>query len=441
MRGRSGFQTRMIRGLFMVVAACAWAAASAQPSQSRTYWSGQDGLADDSLFAEFRAYQESRRFVSEPILAGETLVGLLERLAIDPDDAEAAAQAFFAHAGITTLDPGTQVRIKYARAGMTVFQIAAGGVPRPLAATEILAAPDRLVSVVASDNGFRAFSREVELETRYVAAAGEIRRALSVAALDAGVPRELMIEFANVFAFDVDFAREIFRGDRFEVVFEMRFDQQGRPIEPGEIVFAGLTWKGGSARKGYYRFLADGADEAGYYSADGRNPRTLLMKSPINGARVTSRFGRRRHPVLGYAAGHKGIDFGAPSGTPIMAAGDGVIEIAGPRGTYGNYIRIDHDDGYETAYAHLRGFAPGIEPGKTVRQGEVIGYVGTTGRSTGPHLHYEVLADGEHLNPETVSVAVGDRLAGEGLAAFSDHREFIDSLRIQPFAVVEATLP
>nr|WP_305888886.1 M23 family metallopeptidase [Parvularcula maris] len=165
------------------------------------------------------------------------------------------------------------------------------------------------------------------------------------------------------------------------------------------------------------------------------------MKTPINGARVTSRFGRRRHPVLGYDKGHKGVDFGAPRGTPILAAGDGTVKLAGPRGTFGNYIRLEHAGGYETAYAHLQGFAKGIVSGKRVRQGEVIGYVGTTGRSTGPHLHYEVLAGGVHQNPETIKVAVGETLTAEALELFAARKSELNSLRTTPFAIVEATLP
>lgn len=397
--------------------------------------SGLRRLAEDSLFAEFRTYRDRSGFRSEPLLEGETLTALLTRMSVVETDAEAAADALSDALAGEALAPGIRVRIKYDLSGLTVFEAESGGALRRLQALEVLASPTRLVSVLRDGTRFRAQSRDVALSTRYVAAAGEISRALSTAAANASVPSELMLRFADVFAFDVDFARQIYRGDRFEVVYEVRYDQDGNQIETGDIVFAGLTWQGEKRSKGYYRFSVVEGEDPEYFSADGRNPRTLLMRSPINGARVTSRFGRRRHPVLGFASGHKGIDFGAASGTPIMAAGDGIVRIAAPRGTYGNYIRIEHSGGYETAYAHLRGFARGIVPGAEVKQGQVIGYVGSTGRSTGPHLHYEVLRDGEFKNPETLSVAVGQSLTGESLDAFNDERERIDSLRIRPYAV------
>lgn len=407
----------------------------------RPLWTGAETLEDDSLFGQFRAIRDEQQFITEPILEGEALPQFLERLGVVEEDALAASEVFFAEAGVEELPEDTSVRIKFLKSPATVFQIASGRYPRGLQALEILLGQEKLVVLGRTEDGFQAASRPVDLEVRYVAAAGEINRSLFAAALGAGVPREVMIRFADVFAFDVDFAREIFRGDRFEIVYEIYVDSQGQEIGVGEIVFAALTWKGGVQAQGYYRFQPDGADEAGYYAANGRNPRTLLMKSPINGARVTSRFGLRRHPVLGFAKGHKGVDFGAPRGTPVLAAGDGVVKLAGPRGTFGNYIRIEHSEGLETAYAHLNGFAKGLKQGQRVRQGEVIGYVGTTGRSTGPHLHYEVLQNGQHQNPETVKVAVGETLDGETLASFFGARETLNGMRIRPFAVAEARLP
>ncbi|MEM9839974.1 MAG: M23 family metallopeptidase [Pseudomonadota bacterium] len=415
--------------------------ASANAQRPSVRRSERRRLADDSLFAEFRSYQERIGFVSEPMLDGEDLQDLLKRLSVLQGDAEQAATLVAEAYANQSIRSGTRVRVKFGDDDLTVFQLMAGGVPRRLDAMEVLISPDELLSVVRVGNAFELTNRRVSLTTRYVATAGEISRALSTAAANAGIPTELMLRFADVFAFDVDFARQIYRGDRFELVYEVLYDQDGNVIDTGEIVFAALTWRGQQEKKGYYRFMPLGEDEPRYFSADGRNPRTLLMRSPINGARVTSRFGRRRHPVLGFASGHKGVDFGAASGTPIMAAGDGVVEIAGPRGTYGNYVRIQHTGGYQTAYAHMRGFAPGMAPGTPVKQGQVIGYVGTTGRSTGPHLHYEVLRDGEFLNPETVSVAVGQSLEGEVLQAFSEERQRFDSLRIRPFAVPGSTLP
>ncbi|NNU14811.1 M23 family metallopeptidase [Parvularcula sp. ZS-1/3] len=415
--------------------------AAAQDDAPRPLWSGSQTLSDDSLFEAFRSYRDKTRFISEPIIEGEALPDFLKRMGVMDSDAEAASKVFFEAAELERLPEGTTVRVKFMNGPATVYQVAGGRYPRALLAMEVFLGTDRQIVVGRTADGFEAQSRPVELETRYAAAAGEINRSLFSAAFGADVPREVMLRFADVFAFDVDFAREIFRGDRFEVVYEILLDSAGNEVGYGDIVFAALTWRGGIEAKGYYRYKPEGAEEASYYDATGRDPRTLLMKTPINGARVTSRFGRRRHPVLGFVKGHAGIDFGAPRGTPVLAAGDGVVKLAGPRGTFGNYVRLEHSGGIETAYAHLDRFAPGLKEGDKVRQGEVIAYVGSTGRSTGPHLHYEVLRDGEQQNPETVKVAVGETLTGEGKARFEGRREGADSLRITPFAVAEARLP
>jgi len=397
-----------------------------------------------SLFASSRRVRDDARFIARPLLAGETLAAMLVRNGSHADDAEAAANAIQSAeldgASAVALAPGTLIHFVLDDRFLTLYQIEEGSTNQTLLNVEVLLGGRQLVSVSRA-SGYQATIEPVDVERRFVAVGGEIQRSLASASRNAGLPTSLLSQFADVFAFDVDFAREIYRGDRFEVVYEMLFDQEGRPLTPGNIVFAGLTWKGRSQSKAYYRHATGPANEPGYFAANGRNPRTLLMKSPINGARVTSRFGARQHPVLGYTVGHKGVDFGAPVGTPILAAGDGEVAIASPRGTFGNYIRLDHQGGYQTAYAHLNGFAEGIVPGARVKQGQVIGYVGTTGRSTGPHLHYEVLRNGQHENPQTAKVAVGETLVGENLRRFNGDRDRIDSLRLTPFVVQSATLP
>ncbi len=199
----------------------------------------------------------------------------------------------------------------------------------------------------------------------------------------------------------------------------------------GEIVFARLNWRGKSREKGYYRFEEE-EGRADFYDAAGQSAKRLLMKTPIDGARLSSRFGTRRHPILGYRRAHKGVDFAAPRGTPIKAAGDGVVERADRYGSFGNYIRIRHANGYKTAYAHLNGFRKGIRKGKRVRQGDTIGYVGTTGRSTGPHLHYEVHLRGKAVNPQKLKIATGKQLTGAALDRFKLERDRIDLLRAPP---------
>jgi murein DD-endopeptidase MepM/ murein hydrolase activator NlpD len=192
-------------------------------------------------------------------------------------------------------------------------------------------------------------------------------------------------------------------------------------------LFVGLESRRGP--RAFYQFLAPGDVRPDWYDADGKSARKFLMRTPINGARLSSGYGMRRHPILGYSRMHRGTDFAAPTGTPILAAGDGTIIRASRYGSYGNYVRIRHANGYETAYAHMSRFSRGLRAGGSVRQGQVIGYVGTTGRSTGPHLHYEVLRRGAQINPVNLQVANGRNLEGRALELFQIERARIDTLR------------
>jgi murein DD-endopeptidase MepM/ murein hydrolase activator NlpD len=181
--------------------------------------------------------------------------------------------------------------------------------------------------------------------------------------------------------------------------------------------------------KNFYRFKPSDDGQVDYFDENGQSAKKFLMKTPINGARLSSGFGNRKHPILGYTKLHKGTDFAAPRGTPIYAAGNGVVQRAGPNSTYGNYIRVKHANGYETAYAHLNGYAKGIKKGVSVRQGQVIGYVGTTGQSTGPHLHYEVYISGKAVNAMRLKLPTGRKLAGEQFDLFKAERDRIDAIR------------
>lgn len=199
-------------------------------------------------------------------------------------------------------------------------------------------------------------------------------------------------------------------------------------VREGEPIFARLTTPDGRTVS-LYRFQAPGAQSAEWFDAQGRTARRFLMRTPINGARLTSNFGMRNHPVLGYTRMHTGVDFGAPIGTPILAAGDGVVTRVGAMGGYGNTVDIDHDTTWSTRYAHISRFAAGLQVGDRVRQGDVIAYVGNTGRSTGPHLHYEIRRDGAPVNPLGVDVPQGRALAGEALTRFVAQRNRVDALR------------
>lgn len=261
----------------------------------------------------------------------------------------------------------------------------------------------------------RVFRGEMDQETFYTSA------------VSAGIDDRLIPEIAAAFAFDFDFVREVHPGDVFEAAVEEEINPQGDAIGPPRLRYVSLVTAVKS--KALYRFQVSPDSPAGWYDADGRTTRRSLMRTPVEGARITSTFGMRDHPVLGFTRMHKGIDFGTPIGTPVYASGDGTIAILGPRGDYGFYLRIAHSSSLATAYGHLSGFAPGLSVGSRVRQGEVVAYSGNTGISTGPHLHYEVLVNGEQVNPLEYKVDEGPPLEGAALARFLKERDRIDELR------------
>lgn len=274
-----------------------------------------------------------------------------------------------------------------------------------------------------SDGDFVALSikhKTVEIPLR---ASGRINDSLYRSAERANVPPKIIVNLIRLYSFDVDFQRDIRAGDKFEVLFIGHYTSEGKLARYGDIEFARLFTRGKYLQ--LYRFQTiDG--KVDYYNERGQSAQKALMKTPIDGARLTSGFGMRKHPILGYRKSHRGIDFGAPMGTPIMAAGNGTIELANWNGSYGKYIRIRHNSTYKTAYGHLSKFARGISNGKRVEQGQIIGYVGSTGRSTGAHLHYEILYNNRAINPLTLKLPSGRKLSKNELIAFQEKRSKTD---------------
>lgn len=301
--------------------------------------------------------------------------------------------------------------------------------PKPFAPRllrlDIITDVDRRIVVNRTDDAtFETREVIAELEERFVRAGGEIKSSLARAAQVAGIPSRIAYDLIRMYSYDVDFQREIRKGDTFEVFFTQYVDKNGTTIKTGDIHFGSLILRKKSYT--YYRYTTPDDGVTGYYDVNGQSSRKFLMKTPVDGARISSGFGQRRHPILGYNKMHQGVDFAAPRGTPIMAAGHGVVERASRYGSFGNYIRIRHTNGYKTVYAHLKSYAKGVRKGSRVKQGQIIGYVGTTGRSTGPHLHYEVLQNGKHVNPLKISVPTGRKLSGKSLEAFLAERGKID---------------
>ncbi len=247
-------------------------------------------------------------------------------------------------------------------------------------------------------------------------------------AVAAGVSDVLVGPFVNAFRYDFDMQREVARGDVFEAGFEQRFTADGDPVGTPVLVYASLATSAKS--RALYRYGAPGDAEAEWFDSSGRSSRKSLMRTPVEAARISSGFGMRGHPILGFVKMHKGTDFAAPTGTPIYAAGDAVVTFAGPKGPNGNFVRLHHANGWDTLYLHMNRIAAGLMPGLKVAQGQQIGEVGTTGRSTGPHLHYEVHIDGQPVDPMSIEVGGGRTLAGAALKQFRTLRDRVDAARV-----------
>jgi murein DD-endopeptidase MepM/ murein hydrolase activator NlpD len=250
-------------------------------------------------------------------------------------------------------------------------------------------------------------------------------QSLYKAATDKKIPANTIIELARIYGFQVDFQRDIRKKDRFQIMYEVFTDENGKTIETGNILFANLILSGED--NSLYYFDQEGS--IGHYDKNGKSIQKALMKTPINGARLSSSFGMRKHPIDGFNKMHRGTDFAAPMGTPIMASGSGTIKKAGWCGGGGNCVVIRHNSTYETIYAHMSKFAKGIKKGIRVAQGQTIGYVGSTGKSTGPHLHYEVVVNGKKVNSQTLKLPSGKILKGEERKKFETKKIKLDVLR------------
>ena len=244
-------------------------------------------------------------------------------------------------------------------------------------------------------------------------------------AINKKIPANIIIEFARIYGFQVDFQRDIIKKDSFQIMFEVFSDDKKNIIETGNILYANLKLSGEDNSLYYF----DSKDNKGHYDKSGKSVKKALMKTPINGARLSSSFGMRKHPIDGFNKMHRGTDFAAPMGTPIMASGNGVIKKAGWCGGGGNCLVIKHNSNYQTVYAHMSKFAKGIRKGTRVKQGQTIGYVGSTGKSTGPHLHYEVIVNGKRINSQTLKLPSGKTLRGSERKIFETKRIKLDVLK------------
>ena len=292
---------------------------------------------------------------------------------------------------------------------------------------EIIIYPDieKKIYVKKVNNKFVAGEDKTKLFSKLKLYEVEIHNSIYESLKKIDTPDEIIMEFVQLYSFDIDFQRDIRKGNKIKIFFEIYTDSQNNYIKSGNINFSEIILDDESYE--LYRFQSEGDEFVEYFNSDGKSATKALMKTPINGARLSSGFGMRKHPILGYNKKHQGVDFAAPTGTPIMAAGTGHIEFVGNNGGAGKYIRIKHLNGYKTSYSHLSKYASGIQKNVKVRQGQVIGYVGNTGLSTGPHLHYEVIFNGKRINPMKMKLPSGKQLKDKNLEIFLAEKERINA--------------
>jgi len=275
------------------------------------------------------------------------------------------------------------------------------------------------------DNTFAKREIVTNLKKKIVLKEGIIKSSLYKSATNENISPNIIIEFARLYGFQIDFQRDIRKNDSFQIVYETFIDENGEIFENGNIIYANLILRGQYNQLYYFQKK----NHNGHYDENGKSIKKALMKTPINGARLSSSFGMRKHPILGYNKMHRGTDFAAPEGTPIMASGDGVITKAGWCGGGGNCVKIKHNRTYQTVYAHMKNFSNVAIPGNRVKQGQIIGYVGSTGLSTGPHLHYEVIENGKKINSQLLKLPPGKSLEGTSRKQFELVRIKTDVLK------------
>ena len=365
-----------------------------------------DTAIDSALAAPAAPLLGARMRLTLPIADGETLAGVLASADVPSGDAQAAVDAARSVYDPRKLRVGQFITVDFKPTDTAMGEGRFQGF-------EIQADAEHLVTVVRNSEGFTAEQTRLPVKAETHASHGTIQSSLFESAATAGVPYSVTASLISAFSYDVDFQRDLQPGDRFKVMYDTLVTDGGS--RPGDVLYAELILSG-KVHTIYGVRRDDGVVE--FFTRDGKSVKRALLKTPVDGARLTSGFGMRMHPILGYTRMHKGVDFGVPTGTPIYAAGDGVVEQSGWAGGYGRFVLIRHNEHMETAYGHMSRIAMHSSAGQHVHQGEVIGYVGMTGDATGPHLHYEVRKDGSQVNPISVTMPVNTGLEGRALVAF-----------------------
>jgi murein DD-endopeptidase MepM/ murein hydrolase activator NlpD len=361
---------------------------------------------------------------------GDTVTSILRDQGATPEEAKSIAATLGARGRDGGLKEGEKLRILMAPSGP--------GAGQRLQPYRVIVANDSAVEAVAALSDFGKYvAVDVQSMNNVPETADNnsddddddgtgvrLYQSIYETALRNKVPASVIEDMVRVYSYDVDFQRKVQPGDSFEVFFAGE-DEGSTITEKNEVLFASLT-VGGETKK-YYRFQTPDDSIVDYYDDTGKSAKKFLVRKPVNNAIMRSGFGSRRHPILGYVKMHTGVDWATAYGTPIFASGNGVVEVAGWEGGYGKYVKLKHNNGYETAYGHMSAFAKGLEPGKRVRQGQVIGFVGSTGQSTGAHVHYEILVNGRFVDPMRIKLPRGRSLDGSLLAGFEKERDRLDA--------------
>ena len=361
------------------------------------------------------------------IKEGDNLITILTKeVGIYNSDAYSVLTALKNVYNISQLQVGQPIEIKYR---VMINQNDDGGIEEKILLEELKIELDNkereVVVYLNSDNIYQARENKIALNKHYLKYKVKVKDSLYNDGIAAGIPANIMVNFIKFFSFDIDFQRDLRVGDEFEILFEIYSTDDGKKVKDGDILYAHLDNQGRVFD--IYKYNVNG--NTYYFNKNGQSAQKSLLKTPINGARISSNYGYRKHPILGYNKLHNGKDFAAPTGTPIFAAGSGTVVKAQFWSTWGNYVRIKHVGGYDTEYAHASKIAPGIKPGVKVKQGQVIAYVGTTGRSTGPHLHFGVLYNNKRINPDRVKSLPSIKLVGKDLINYKNEVKRIDLYR------------
>ncbi len=344
---------------------------------------------------------------------GDTLISILNNLGLNREQSNDLFYALKKH-----YDP-RNLKIGQKLAANLSIHSRSGDIIRFNSLTIEPAVGERVVAVLNENDEFEVSAVKDELIEEVNSATGSISGTLSGSMQAHGVPNRIVNNFISIFAYAVDFRHDVRKGDKFEIVYENYLAPNGKVVKSGNVVYAALILR--KDKIAMYRFKSrDGNID--YYTEKGQALKKTLDKKPMSyrNARISSPFGKRYHPILRQTKIHWGVDYAAPRGTLVYAGGDGVVQVAKYNGAYGNYVKIRHNSEFSTAYGHMQSIAKGIRPGTRVKQGQVIGYVGSTGRSTGPHLHYEVVQNGRRVNPRTIRASTGENLAGRDLANFKN---------------------